>query len=342
MQPEVRRSEAESWRGWRAWYLTGLVILAVQSGGALAWAQRTQLVDGVAAIINDEIITITDVRDAMALEAEQVAQQLSGVARDEQLKVLFKRTLTSLVDVQLQLARARQLNLKVTDEDVNRQIETLKQQNQLVDEQFLQLLKSRGLTLEAYKKQVHEGLLVAKTVNAEVRSRLTVLDSELQEAYKAKQQQYKVAGGQTVSHILFLFPPFPTEADEQRLRTKAEGVLQQIRSGGNFAALARQYSDGPSAETNGLLGTFQPGELLPGFEEAVAQLQPGQISDVVRTRVGFHIIRLEARQAGGSRPFEEVQEELKSDILRDKTERKYLEWLESLRQQAYVKILYEG
>jgi parvulin-like peptidyl-prolyl isomerase len=74
----------------------------------------------------------------------------------------------------------------------------------------------------------------------------------------------------------------------------------------------------------------------------VAQLRPGEISDVVRTRVGFHIIRLEARQAGTMRPFEEVQEELKSDILRDKTERKYQEWLESLRQQAYIKILSEG
>jgi len=129
---------------------------------------------------------------------------------------------------------------------------------------------------------------------------------------------------------------------EERLRTKAESVLRQLRNGGDFAALARQYSDGPSAETGGLLGTFQPGELLPGFEEAAAQLQPGQISDVVRTRIGFHIIRLEARQAAGMKPFAEVQEELKLEILRDKTERKYQEWLESLRQQAYIKILYEG
>ena len=119
-------------------------------------------------------------------------------------------------------------------------------------------------------------------------------------------------------------------------------VREVTVEGGHLATLARQYSDGPSAETAGLLGTFRPGELLPGFEEAVAQLQPGEISDVVRTRVGLHIIRLEARQAGTMRPFEEVQEEIKSEILRDKTERKYQEWLESLRQQSYIKILYEG
>ena len=120
----------------------------------------------------------------------------------------------------------------MSDEDVNHQIDALKKQNDVADEQFLQLLKTRGLTLEAYKKQVAESLLITKVVNAEVRSRLTVLDTELQEAYRTKQQQYQVAGGQTVSHILFLFP-YATEQDEQRLRAKAESVLQQLRNGGS-------------------------------------------------------------------------------------------------------------
>ncbi len=311
-----------SW-GWRHWLAVCLGVCAILEGHAgvpLTWAQNTQLVDGIAAIVNDDIITITEVREAMLPETEQLSRQYSGLALDQQVKASFKRTLTGLVDVQLQLARARLLNLRVSEEDVHQQIDALKKQNDVADEQFLQLLKTRGLTLEAYKKQVAESLLITKVVNAEVRSRLTVLDT----------------------HILFLFPPYATEQDEQRLRAKAESVLQQLRNGGEFTALARQYSDGPSAETGGLLGTFKPGELLPGFEEAAAQLRPGQISDVVRTRIGFHIIRLEARQAASMRPFTEVQEDLKSEILRDKTERRYQEWLESLRQQAYIKILYEG
>ena len=333
-----------SW-GWRRWLAVCLGVFAIlvgHAGMSFTWAQNTQLVDGIAAIVNDDIITITEVRETMQPETEQLARQYSGLSLDQQVQASFKRTLTGLVDVQLQLARARQMNLRVSEEDVNQQINALKKQNDVADEQFLQLLKTRGLSLEMYKKQVAESLLITKVVNAEVRSRLTVLDTELQEAYRAKQQQYQVAGGQTVSHILFLFPPYATEQDEERLRAKAESVLQQLRNGGEFTALARQYSDGPSSETGGLLGTFKPGELLPGFEEAAAQLQPGQISDVVRTRIGFHIIRLEARQAASMRPFAEVQEDLKSEILRDKTERKYQEWLESLRQQAYVKILYEG
>lgn len=327
-------------------YAGGWLLLVCLSlfgiSGTQSWAQAPALVDGIAAIVNDDIVTISEVFDAMAPEMEQLSQQYSGALLQDRVKTLFRRTLTNLTDLHLQLSRARQLNLKVSEDDVNQQIDALKKQNQIADAQFTQLLQSRGLTLEAYKKQIQDGLLVAKVVNAEVRSRLTVLDTELQEAYQARQERYRTPGEQTVSHILFLFPENATPLDEERLRLKAEGVLQQLHQGGDFAALARQYSDGPSAETGGLLGTFRVGELLPGFEEAAAKLQPGQISDVVRTRIGWHIIRVDSRKKLKEKTLEDVQEEIKSEILREKTERKYQEWIETLRQQAYVKVLHEG
>jgi parvulin-like peptidyl-prolyl isomerase len=183
---------------------------------------------------------------------------------------------------------------------------------------------------------------VAKLVNTEVRSRLVIQDTELQAMYQTRQEQFKNAGEQTISHILFPVPVNATAEDEEQLRQKAEAVLQQLRTGANFATLARQYSEGPSAERDGLLGTFKPGELLPAFEAAAAKLQPGEISDIVRTQVGWHIIRVDARQGGEYRSFDDVKEDLQAELLRTKGESKYQEWLEALRQQAYVKILYEG
>ena len=138
-----------------------------------------------------------------------------------------------------------------------------------------------------------------------------------------------------------MLPARASDADVAQRRAEAERVLQEIRGGGDFVALARQYSEGPSAERGGLLGTFKANELLPGFDEATASLQPGEISDVVRTRVGLHIVRLEDRQADSFKSFDEVKEDLQNELLREKTEAKYQEWLEALRLQAYVKILYE-
>ena len=241
----------------------------------------------------------------------------------------------------MQLARARQLQITVSDDEADRQIDVLKEQNQISDEQLEQLLKSRGHDPGTYRQQIREGLLVTKVVNAEVRSRLIILDSDLQEAYQAERERYRIPGTQTVSHILFLLAERASDEEVARRQVEAEGVLQAIRNGGDFTALARRHSEGPSAERGGLLGTFKGDELLPGFGEATEELQPGEVSDVVRTRVGLHIIRLEDRQMGSFRSLDEVRGELQNELLRDRTEAKYQEWLEALRLQAYVKILYE-
>jgi parvulin-like peptidyl-prolyl isomerase len=333
-----------AWEQCNRWLFAGLLLVALLKPGAgdVVWAQTDQIVDGIAAIVNDEIVTISEVRETMALELESMRQRYSERALQSQAKELYRRTLMNLVGLRLQLERARKLNLQVNDEDVTYHIEALKKQNQISNEQLEQMLQSRGLTLEIYREQVREGLLVAKVVNAEVRSRLIVLDTELQEVYRQRQERYRVPGELTVSHILFLVSPQASDQEVEQARQKAAEVLQKLRAGGNFAALARQYSDGPSADQAGLLGTFRAGELLPGFEEVAAKLQPGEISDVVRTRVGFHIIRVESRQDGGHQPFEAVREEIKTELLQTKTEQKYQEWLESLRQSAYVKVLYEG
>lgn len=330
--------------GWRWWSVQlGVVVWLLGGyGERLGWAQTPQLLDGIAAVINDEIITISEVHETMALEAEQLQQQYNGQALQERTKTLYQRALQGLVDIRLQLARAEKLTLRVSDEDVTYHIETLKKENKISDDQLAQMLKERGLTLEAYRKQVQEGLLVAKVVNVEVRSRLVVLDTELQEVYQERRERYSVPGELTVSHILFLLSPNASRPEEERVHKKASMVLQQLRDGGDFAKLAQQYSEGPSAKRGGLLGTFRTGELLPGFEEVASTLKPGEISDLVRTRAGLHIIRVEARKDGGYKLFDDVREEIKSELLQTKTERKYREWLETLRQSAYVKILYEG
>jgi peptidyl-prolyl cis-trans isomerase SurA len=304
--------------------------------------QAAQLLDGMAAVVNDDMITISEVRETMGAEVEQLRQQYRGDNLQERLADLYQRALQQLIDVRLQLARARALNLQVDDGDVTQHIQMLQKRNEISDDQWEQMLKSRGLTLASYREQVREGLLIAKVVNAEVRSRLVVTDTELQAAYQEQREQYRIPGELTVSHILFLVDSDASSDGETQARQKAAMVLRQLRNGGDFAALARRYSEGPSAERGGVLGTFRSGELLPAFEQAAARLQVGEISDIIQTRAGLHIIRVEDRQAGGYRSFADVQETIKTELLESKTEQKYREWLETLKQGAYVKILYEG
>jgi parvulin-like peptidyl-prolyl isomerase len=330
---------AQRWHGWLLLSALSAVMVFAWYG---VWAEAAQVLDGIAAVVNEEIVTISEVRDAMALEAEQLHQQQSGATLQRALQELYQRTLQSLIDVELQLEQARKLNLSVSEEDVTYHVDRLKEQNQITDEQLQQMLQSRGLTMEAYREQVRRGLLVGKVVNVEVRSRLAILDSELEETYRQQRERYRIAGELTVSHILFMVPEHATPEQEAHTKEKAATVLQQLRHGGDFVTLAKLHSEGPSADRGGLLGTFRSGELLPGFEEAVATLQPGEISDLVRTRVGWHIIRIEDKKAGDYKPFEAVRDAIKEELSRTRGEQKYEEWVESLRQQAHVTVLYEG
>ncbi len=301
-----------------------------------------QIIDGIAAIVNDNIITISEVREAMAFEAVELNERYYGTELDLRRRELFRKTLQPLIDVEIQLERAKSLNVTVTNEAIDRQISQVQQENKLSDAQFEEILQNRGLTMEAYRENIGRSLLLSKIVTSEVRSRLVVTEEELREAYEQQKDRFGIAGELTVSHILFLVPEGATSEEETQARQKADAILQQLRAGGNFAELAKRHSEGPSAENAGLLGTFRTGELLPGFEEAIAPLQPGEISEPVRTQIGWHLIRLENAEAGGYQPLEAVREELSNEIMRTQSERKYKEWIESLRQQAYIKILYEG
>ena len=324
-------------RGWRVWLACLVLFLPALNA---AWAQT--VLDGIAAIVNDNIITISEVRDMMALQATELDKRYYGTELEMRRRDLFLNTLKPLIDVEVQIERAKALKMEVEASEIDRQVQQLKEGNQLTDAQFEEILQSRGLTVETHRDQIRRSLLLTKVVNYEVHSRLAVTESELQEAYEKQQDRFQIAGELTVSHILFLVSEqAPAEADAEA-KQKAEAVLQQLRSGGDFADLARRHSEGPSARNAGLLGTFRTGELLPGFEEAIAAMKPGDISDPVRTRIGWHIIRLESAQDGGRQPLEAVRDELSAELKRAKFERNYQEWVENLRQQSYIKILYEG
>ncbi len=321
---------------WIGLWILGLMVVHCHA----VWAQ--QLLDGIAAIVNDNIITISEVREVMALEAAELDKRYYGTELEMRRREMFRSALQPLIDVEIQLGRAKALQVQVDESDIDRQIEQLKEANQLTDEQLEEILQSRGLTIEAHREQISRSLLVTRVVNFEVQSRLVITESELQEAYEKQQDRFSIAGELTVSHILFLVSEQASDEEVAQARQKADAIWQQLRSGGDFAQLARAHSEGPSAENDGLLGTFRTGELVPGIEAAATALQPGEISEPVRTQIGWHIVRLESAKSGGYQPLEAVREELTVELKRTKFERNYAEWLESLRQQSYIKILYEG
>jgi len=171
-------------------------------------------------------------------------------------------------------------------------------------------------------------------------SAVSVSDREIERYYEQNSVRYETGDQVAASHILFKTGP---DTDEEAVRKKAEAVLAQAKAGADFAELARQHSEDTSAENGGDLGLFGRGQMVPEFETAAFALQEGEVSDLVRSTYGFHIIKLTGRQAAFIRPLDTVREEIRNTLTQDKArqamEKAVDSAAEKLRQSGSVDAL---
>ncbi len=162
---------------------------------------------------------------------------------------------------------------------------------------------------------------------------VTVSDREIERYYQQNSSRYETGDQVAASHILFKTAP---DADEEAVRKKAEAVLAQAKAGADFAELARQYSEDTSAEKGGDLGLFGRNQMVPEFEAAAFALQEGEVSDLVRSSYGFHIIKLDGKQAAFVRPLDSVRDEIRTTLTQEKARGKMDEAVASAEEKLRV------
>jgi parvulin-like peptidyl-prolyl isomerase len=140
-------------------------------------------------------------------------------------------------------------------------------------------------------------------------------------------------------HILIRVPQEVSPTDDAKLKSKADDALKRAKTGEDFAALAKELSDDGSKENGGDLGFFPRGRMVAPFEEAVFALQPGQISEIVRTQFGYHIIKAEERKTGKALAFDEAKAQAQDDLTREQTYERYQKYVAGLRSKAKVEVL---
>ncbi|RAK06918.1 peptidyl-prolyl cis-trans isomerase C/foldase protein PrsA [Halanaerobium saccharolyticum] len=245
--------------------------------------------------------------------------------------------LEQLITNELLVQEARDRGLEVSNEEMNnifdQQVNALKQQNNLNDEQLEQAIQQQGFeSMQQYKDMFFEnnmnGFLVNK-LREEVVNEVSVSDEEAREYYDNNQQQFETSEQKKVSHILF---------DDQ---AKAEEVLAEINNGADFAEMAREHSTGPTAENGGDLGFITANEqgLDRTFRDAAMELEVGEVtSEPVETQFGFHLIKVTDSREAGMREFEEVKSQIKSQLRSQKQNQAFQEFVEGLREEAEIDI----
>lgn len=304
----------------------------------LGWA-GAELIDRVVAVVNGEPITLSEVQE-LGYEALKLLRDRTP--RDEQsIGAQERKVLDALITRKLQLQDAVTAGLTVPDSDVESAMGDIAARNKMTMEELTRALEKGGLTIESYKENLREQILLEKVVQLRVRSALKVRDEELRQYYEANAQSF-VEGEEKVrlAQILLSVPAASPEGEVQAVRRRAEEILDSIRKGGDFAEMAKVNSQGQNADQGGEVGTFRRGEVLPELEEVVFGLQAGEVSEVVRSPLGFHILYVLERWEPRQLSLEEATDAVLQAILSKRFQERMDEWTQQLKEGAAVEILY--
>jgi peptidyl-prolyl cis-trans isomerase C len=210
----------------------------------------------------------------------------------------------------------------------------------LVNERFEQAKTQRpDLSEEMLKGLLEKDNMIQQLLETEVISKISVTDEEAQTFYDEQKEQFQEPEQIQASHILIQVAQDASDEEKQAARQKIDDVLVMAKEGKDFAELATEYSEGPSKDQGGDLGFFPKGAMVPSFEEVAFALNEGEISDVVETQFGYHIIKLTGKKEAREVPFEEVKEQVKQGLQQQKTGTEVKAWVENLKDQAEVEIM---
>lgn len=310
--------------------ITGMMLLA-----ALALQPATspaaQVVSGIAATVNEEPITTLEVEKETALMQKELQQLPAGERKSA--------VLNRLIDKKLMDQRIKELGVRVSDEEVNAAIEDVKKQNGISQEALEQALGAQGMSFAQYKTQLKEQLERIRIMSQEVRSKIQVSEREMREFYEANRSRYGAEEQFRARHIFFKIDKSGSAEERARTEALANEVLKEARSGKDFVELARKHSTDPAAARDGGdLGTFKKDDMLPEIGNTVAALKAGEVSGLVQSPAGYHIIKLEERIQGSGKSFEEVKGEIEEILYKKKGDDRFAQWLKDLRASAAIEI----
>lgn len=275
--------------------LIALVLVLIVPLGAAA--QRIALVDRIVAVVDKEVVTLSELRERVAETERQLRRE--GVPLPEP-GILERQVLERLVLLKAQLQLARDSGIRVDQVQVDRALERIAENNKLALPEFRQALERDGIAFERFRDEVRDQIILTRLREREVDDKIQVSESEIDLYLEERGNAPDEGVEYHIAHVLVRVPEQASPDRVEASRARAEKVRADALAGGDFAKLAAGYSDGPDALKGGDMGWRERDRLPELFTEAVKSLAPGDVSEVLRSPAGFHVLKLlDRRGAGG-------------------------------------------
>ncbi len=305
-----------------AFGLSALLFTAAPSGA--------ETVDRVVAIINDSIITLSELNAATAVAIEKLGVK-SG---EDKRKVDEVRAtiLDTLIEQRLVKQAADRAGIEISEREIDNAVDDIKKQNNMTQEQLLTALAQSGLTQKEYREQLKEQIRQVKFINKEFRSKISIQSEDVEDYYR---QNAKEFGGPALYRMNMIFLP---SDDRKAMGERLKLVTEGLGKGEDFRQLASHYSDGPSPSLGGDLGYLKSGEMESWIEEAAKTLKPGQASAAITRPEGVYFIQLTEYKPADTRPLSEVKGLIQDRLFKKIMDERFSFWLSEVKRYAHLEI----
>jgi peptidyl-prolyl cis-trans isomerase C len=307
----------------------GFLLVSVYTG--VGAAEKDVPSQDKVAVVNGAVITKAQFDREFNLGKRRFHMQGKSLD-DSTASAIRKETLERLIEAELLYQESQKKGINADKADLD---ERLKER--FPDEaEFKKICKRMNLTEDGLKSQFLRGMAIQALIEQELAQKIEVSDKETKEYYDSHKESFHQLEQVQASHILIKVDPKAEAAEKAEARKKIEGIRKRLKKGEDFSALAKELSQCPSAAKGGDLGYFRRGQMVKPFEEVAFSLKPGELSDIVETKFGYHVIKVADKKPQGTLPYEDVKEMITERLKREKLQKEVDLYVAKLKSEAKV------
>lgn len=316
----------------RLYQITAILALVLFFLPAMAADKKPS--DEKVAVVNGVVIARIQFDKELKVHLERVSRQGSQIT-DDQMEELKKDILEGLIEREVLYQESQKAGIKIADQKVDDQVAAIKKRFPN-EEEFKKALAGMGLTEEEVREQIQHGLAIRELIDQKVANKVVITDEETKAYYDANPQLFNQPEEVKASHILIKVEPTADDATKAAARKKIEDLQQKLKAGGDFAELAKENSEGPSNVRGGDLGYFKRGQMVKPFEDVAYSMKIDEVSDLVETRFGYHLIKVSDKKPEQTLAYADVKDKIAQRLKQEKVEKDATLYVEDLKKGAKI------
>jgi peptidyl-prolyl cis-trans isomerase SurA len=312
------------------------VLLSPLCHGALAADNEPRIIDGIAAKVNDDIITYSQVRGLSGPRERLLRTQYHGEELDKQIQAARSAALQDLIDRQLIVQSFHKEKFELPEHFVEERVNDIIRDDFGGDRNtFIKTLQAQNYSLSEFKKLEMEKIIVSAMRSKNVKPVTTVSPTKVMEYYK--QHRAEFTAKEQVKVRLIMIPTRAAEGNAAAQKAIAEEILGKLADGAPFDRMAQMYSEDASRDAGGDWGWIERKTLAPPLEKVAFNLPPGRVSHVIELGANYYILKVEEKRGGETPSFAKLRPEIEKKLIQEETQRQQEIWLAGLRQKAYIR-----